>query len=228
MNHSSSIVFGLVSLVCCLQSVIFCLESCVCCLWSANGPSTTVEDSLQIGPFMQNKPNVKDAQINVNSYMKSKYEKLDTWLSGKNKPNSNPIKPNFRKAKMNVNSLITKDYRKKDDFAVQKNKPNPSGLRCLLRSCRTDQTQFQMRCRFFSASPLGDALRRSPWDCSLHNRLPRHGIYPERSRRGPRNDIFWSYPAKSGCPAWKNVGTMNLLAIESYRIYLNRSLLLSN
>jgi len=41
--------------------------------------------------FMQNKPNVKDAQINVNSYMKSIYEKLDTWLSGKNKPNSNPI-----------------------------------------------------------------------------------------------------------------------------------------
>jgi len=41
--------------------------------------------------FMQNKPNVKYAQININSYMKSKYEKLDTWLSGKNKPNSNPI-----------------------------------------------------------------------------------------------------------------------------------------
>ena len=36
---------------------------------------------------MQNKPNFKDAQINVNSYMKSIYEKLDTWLSGKNKPN---------------------------------------------------------------------------------------------------------------------------------------------
>ncbi len=41
--------------------------------------------------FMQNKPNVKVAQINVNSYMKSIYEILDTWLSGKNKPNSNPI-----------------------------------------------------------------------------------------------------------------------------------------
>ncbi len=40
---------------------------------------------------MQNKPNVKDAQINVNSYMKSIYEKLDTWLSGKNKANSNPV-----------------------------------------------------------------------------------------------------------------------------------------
>ncbi len=74
--------------------------------------------------FMQNKPNVKDAQINVNSYMKSKYEKMDTWLSGKNKPNSNPIKPNLRKAKMNVNLTLTKDYRKKDDFTVRINKPN--------------------------------------------------------------------------------------------------------
>ena len=67
--------------------------------------------------IMQNKPNVKDAHINVNSYMKSKYEKLDTWLSGKNKPNSNPIKPNLRKAKMNVNSLA-----KKSGHTFQQNK----------------------------------------------------------------------------------------------------------
>ncbi len=73
---------------------------------------------------MQNKPNVKDAQINVNSYMKSIYEKMDTWLSGKNKPNSNPNKPNLQKAKMNVNLTLTKDYRKKDDFIVRINKPN--------------------------------------------------------------------------------------------------------
>ncbi len=73
---------------------------------------------------MQNKPNVKSAQINVNSYMKSKYENLDTWLSGKNKANSNPIKANLQKAKMYVNSIITKDYRKKDDFIVRINKPN--------------------------------------------------------------------------------------------------------
>jgi len=73
---------------------------------------------------MQNKPNVKYAQINVTSYMKSEYEKMDTWLSGKNKPNSNPNKPNLRKAKMNVNLILTKDYRKKDDFIVRINKPN--------------------------------------------------------------------------------------------------------
>jgi len=73
---------------------------------------------------MQNKPNVKDTQINVTSYMKSKYEKMDTWLSGKNKPNSNPNKPNFRKAKMDVNLYVIEDYRKKDDFVVRINKPN--------------------------------------------------------------------------------------------------------
>ncbi len=78
--------------------------------------------------FMQNKPNVKDAQINVNSYMKSKYEKLDTWLSGKNKANSNPIKPNLKRAQMNVNLTLTKDYRKKDDFAVRINKPKTNPI----------------------------------------------------------------------------------------------------
>jgi len=77
---------------------------------------------------MQNKPNVKDAQINVNSYMKSKYEKLDTWLSGKNKPNSNPIKPNLPKAKMNVNLYVIEDYRKKDDFVVRINKPKTNPI----------------------------------------------------------------------------------------------------
>ena len=56
--------------------------------------------------------------------MKSKYEKLDTWLSEKNKPNSNPNKPNLKRAKMNVNLYFTEDYRKNDDFIVRINKPN--------------------------------------------------------------------------------------------------------
>ncbi len=91
---------------------------------AGQGISTLVEMPLQINLFMQNKPNVKDAQINVISYIKSIYEKLDTWLSGKNKPNSNPIKPNLQKAKMNVNLYVIEDYRKKDDFSVRINKPN--------------------------------------------------------------------------------------------------------
>ena len=73
---------------------------------------------------MQNKPNVKYAQINVTSYLKSKYEKLDTWLSGKNKPNSNPNKPNLQKAKIDAKCVFRKVYRKNDDFIVRINKPN--------------------------------------------------------------------------------------------------------
>ncbi len=72
-----------------LQSVIFCLESCVCCLWPANSPSTSVEDSLQINLFMQNKPNVKYAQFSVSPFITSKYVKMDIWWIGK----INPIKP---------------------------------------------------------------------------------------------------------------------------------------
>ena len=82
--------------------------------------------------------------MNVCIFTTKAYENFIPLAGQKNKPNSNPNKPNFQKAQMNINSLITKDYRKKDDFAVRINKPNPSGLRCLLRSCRTDQTQFYL------------------------------------------------------------------------------------
>jgi len=72
--------------------------------------------------FMQNKPNFRKSQMNVNIFSTKAYENKSNWTLGQNKPNSNPIKPNLRKAQMNVNSLITKDYRKNDDFAVRKNK----------------------------------------------------------------------------------------------------------
>ena len=73
---------------------------------------------------MQNKPNFRKSQMNVNIYNTTDYKNISNWTLGENKPNSNPIKPNFQNAQMNVNSLITKDYRKKDDFAVRINKPN--------------------------------------------------------------------------------------------------------
>jgi len=74
--------------------------------------------------FMQNKPNFKDAQMNLNFYNTMDYEKFLPLVGQKNKPNSNPNKPNFKKDKMNVNLTLTKDYRKKDDFTVRINKPN--------------------------------------------------------------------------------------------------------
>ncbi len=111
----------------CIQSVIFCLESCVCCLWSANGPSTTVEDSLQIRLFLQNKPKVKYVKINISPFITSIYINLDTWLSGKNKPKTKPkqtqTKPNSEMPKMNVNIYYIEDYIKKIAFRPKQNKP---------------------------------------------------------------------------------------------------------
>ncbi len=78
--------------------------------------------------FMQNKPNFRKSQMNVNPYNTTDYENIANWTLGQNKPKTNPIKANFRKAQMNVNSLITKDYRKNDTFAVQKNKPNSNPI----------------------------------------------------------------------------------------------------
>jgi len=62
--------------------------------------------------------------MNISIYYTKAYKNETASGSGKNKPNSNPIKPNLRKAKMNANDFITKDYRKKDDFTVRINKPN--------------------------------------------------------------------------------------------------------
>ncbi len=73
---------------------------------------------------MQNKPNLRKSQMNVNPYNTTYYENKLQRKVRKNKPNSNPNKPNLKKAKMNVNLTLTKDYRKKDDFVVRINKPN--------------------------------------------------------------------------------------------------------
>jgi len=58
--------------------------------------STTVESALQIHLFMQNKANFRKSQMNVNKVLTKDYENLDTWSSGKNKPNSNPIQTQFK------------------------------------------------------------------------------------------------------------------------------------
>ena len=53
-------------------------------------------------------------------------------------------KPNLVRRRRIANEckyLNTKDYENISDWTLGQNKPNPSGLRCLLRSCRTDQTQ---------------------------------------------------------------------------------------
>ena len=41
--------------------------------------------------FMQNKPNFRKSQMNVNTYNTTNYENKSNWTLGQNKPNSNPI-----------------------------------------------------------------------------------------------------------------------------------------
>ena len=98
-------------------------------------PSTSVENLLQISPFMQNKPKLKDTQMNVSSFITSKYAKVDNWLNQTNKPNSKPIQtqtnPIAERPKMNVNLFTTKDYEEKCGLRLWKNKPNtnPTGAK---------------------------------------------------------------------------------------------------
>ncbi|HIJ54252.1 MAG TPA: hypothetical protein HPP66_14045 [Planctomycetes bacterium] len=53
--------------------------------------STTVVSALQISLFMQNKPNFRKSQMNVNNVLTRDYENKTLGECGKNKPNSNPI-----------------------------------------------------------------------------------------------------------------------------------------
>jgi hypothetical protein len=80
--------------------------------------------------FLQNKPKVKYAQINVTPFITSKYVKMDTWLSGKNKPKTKPkqtqTKPNSRTPKMSLNPYPTTAYIKKTANRRNQNKPKQS------------------------------------------------------------------------------------------------------
>ncbi len=60
----------------------------------AFGPSTTVEEPLQISSFLTNKANFPDAQMNVNKVLTKDYENKSNWALYENKANSNPNKAN--------------------------------------------------------------------------------------------------------------------------------------
>jgi hypothetical protein len=110
------------------QESLFRIKACrgvaFCEAGSSLGPLHLSSVLYKSPFFMQNKPNLLGAQMNVSIYYLKAYKNETAFRRVKNKPNSNPNKPNFRKAQMNVNSFITKDYRKKDDFSVRINKPN--------------------------------------------------------------------------------------------------------
>ncbi len=89
-------------------------------LYICRDTSTGIEDSLQITLFMQNEPNFRKSQMNVNKVLTRDYEKKTLGEHGKNEPKTNPNEPNFKKAKMNVTSILTKDYENKPPIRALK------------------------------------------------------------------------------------------------------------
>ena len=83
----------------------------------AFGIFTLVKMSLQISPFCSNKPNFRKSQMNVNNVLTKDYEIMDTWWSGKNKPNSKPIQTQY---KANSKPIQTQNKAKQTQFQRQK------------------------------------------------------------------------------------------------------------
>jgi len=77
---------------------------------------TTVEGALQISPFLQNKPNLPDDQMNVTVFYAKDYKNKSNCKLCENKPNTKPIKANLLNAQMNVNKVLTKDYENNPPF----------------------------------------------------------------------------------------------------------------
>ena len=106
---------------------------------------------------------------------------------------------------MNANAFSQKDYENETAFRPQKNKPK--------------QTQFHLP----PGEPALLALR-------LVRRLVRRSFSEGGSAAegGLAMTFFGAFLQRVAARPEKNVGTMNLLAIKSYKIYLNYLLLLSN
>ena len=91
--------------------------------------STTVENPLQISPFMQNKANFPDALMNVNKVLTTDYDNKTLGEHGKNEPKTNPNKANTKPIKANKMPKQTQYEPKQTQLVLRslwrsRNKPN--------------------------------------------------------------------------------------------------------
>ncbi len=82
--------------------------------------STSVESSLQIKLFMQNKANFQKVKLNVTKVLTKDYDQMDTWSIGKKQSQTNPNKAKSKKAKMNITSASIKGYENKPPIRAPK------------------------------------------------------------------------------------------------------------
>ena len=65
------------------------------------------ESSTNSPLFMQNKPNLLDAQMNVTSFYTVDYENKSNWKLGENKANTKPIQTQFAERPPDVQIAVT-------------------------------------------------------------------------------------------------------------------------
>ncbi len=118
-------------------------------LWLCLLPSTTVENPLQIRPFMQNKAKFRKSQMNVNKVLTKDYEKKTLGERGKKQSQTNPNKANFKKAEMNVTSIIPVGYENKPSIRAPKKQSQTSKRQ---KPMQTSLPQRIMKKTAFSAS----------------------------------------------------------------------------
>jgi len=87
-------------------------------LYNSRDSSTDDERSLQNHLFMQNKPNFRKSQMNVNTFITMNYEQRTMNYEIKNKPNSNPIQSQF---KPNTKPIQTQNEPKTNPIQTQTN-----------------------------------------------------------------------------------------------------------
>jgi hypothetical protein len=101
--------------------------------FASRRPSTTVKESLQIGPFMQNKPNFKIGKMNATLFTRTPYE---------NKP-----RRDFRKTHPIQSQTNPKQSQNKPNFPKRRNEPKLICYKGLWKSMPPDtsekQTQFK-------------------------------------------------------------------------------------
>jgi len=142
---------------------------------------------------MQNKPNFRKSQMNVNTYNTRDYENKRNWTLGENKPNSNPIKPNLSQLKPISNPIKPNFKPKQSQFKAC---PERSRMGRMGQSL-VNAWMFISKTAKKSLRPLPDAITMLPRkfkkpgerkvECSVRPKL----------RTDPKN-LLGIMPAKEG------------------------------
>jgi hypothetical protein len=113
----------------------------------ALGIFTLVKNPLQIAPFMQNKANLLESQMNVNKVLTKDYENIANCKLGENKANTKPIKAktNPKQSQYKPNLSRRSTCCKSAEAGRSRIKPNFKRGLALPAGCRYSDTRHAQR-----------------------------------------------------------------------------------